>query len=545
MAETLESGSSMQPVIANHPDPDPSEPRSEGRVEIDTSAPFESVREAATRFGGFGFWKPSHLHRIPETPQDDIEEADITQLEAQAGSLENELFVKERETLEVLKELESTKATVEELKSKLQQKEASEKENSGQPAGEILMELNQAKMNLCRTTEDLAGIRASVELLNKKLDDERTALEKACERLAQKSLKVHSLEKEVDGTETRLRFAKENCPENASEILKGVQRLSREAEEFKKMGENASEISKGVQRLSREAEEFKKMGENAKSAVVRAMAEIEDTRNKIKTAEIRLVAARKMKEAARAAEAVALAEIKAVTTGSKNNDVVMISAEEYAYLTQNSKDAEEKARKRVEDAVSRVDEANVSKTEILQKVDKAAKEITTSKRALEEALERVKAANSAKLEAEEALRKWRSDNGQRRRSSSVNNRAKFKNHCPPQHRRETHLMDVNGLNLTKDGLPSVPVLKPTMSIGQILSRKLLLAEESEMAVRRKVSLGQMLGKADNNGESSVSKRKNVGKRLTGKRKKFGFAKFSVLLNKESKKKKKKIALNLR
>ncbi|CAF2123181.1 unnamed protein product [Brassica rapa subsp. narinosa] len=480
MAESPEPVSVTEPGSLN-PDSDLS---FNGRVEIDTSTQFESVREAANRFGGFGFWRPSHNYKPPGAFQENVE-GDIIRLKAQAAELQNDLILKERETLEVVKELETTKATVKERNLKLQKKNEKEllrEEVDGcfKPAGAVLKDLSKAKMNLCKRTVDLAGIRGSVEVLNKKLQEEKAALEKTRERLMKRSLKGETGEMDAFG------------------------------------------MMNEVQRVSSEAQELKRTGESARVEIVKAMAEIEDTREKIKTAKIRLVAARKMKEAARAAEAVAVAEIKAVTGSQKTDEA---------------------------DAMSRV-EANV-----LKKVDETAQEVETSKKAMEEAVEMVDTANATKLEGEETLRNRQLEKGQRRRlSSSVNNTAKFKSRreTTTTTPRTTRLMDVNGLHLTYDDVAvgsssSVPVLKATMSIGQILSKKLLVAEDSDAmnvaSERKKMSLGQMLAKNSNDDEtwSKKSEGKENGKRsLTRKR----FAKIAMLLKKESKNKK-KIALKLR
>jgi hypothetical protein len=98
-----------------------------------------------------------------------------------------------------------------------------------------------------------------------------------------------------------------------------------------------------------------------------------------------------------------------------------------------------------------------------------------------------------------------------------------------------------------------PVLKPTLSIGQILSRKLMMPDEFEGgmingrgSMKRKVSLGQMLGKQNYDPSFEFDRqaeKENGQKQFSPKRKKFGFGRFSLLLTKQQKKK--KPTLNLR
>ncbi|KAK4396045.1 WEB family protein [Sesamum angolense] len=496
-----------------------------GRAEIDTSAPFESVKEAASRFGGMGFWKPIS-HKPPENASEhDGESFDVVKVEEQAAQLERDLITKERETLDVLKELEATKNIVEELKLKLQ-KEAYEinaaltanAHNNGVNSVAEIPEEGE-----CET--DNNGI---VDLYNKEIEKERASLEKTRVRLSSNTSKISGLEEELNQSKQKL------------ELVKGA--------EVQDTSNDPINITRELHKLSSETEQFKQVGEAARLEVQRAMSEIEQTKTRIRTAEIRLRAAKKMKEAARASEAVALAEIKALSNGENKSSTsqcenITLTLEEYSSLISKAREAEQACKGRVEDAMLQIDEANLSKTEILKKVEEATEEVKISKKTLEEALSRVEAANKGKLAVEEALRVWRSEHGHKRRS--IHNSTKFKNPHPSIHRKESRLLDVNGLNLVNEELK--PVLKPTLSIGQILSRKLLLTEEYENGMqteksmgKRKVSLGQMLTKpnADPHPGKKSGKENNE---LPAKRKKFGFARISLLVTKQSKKKKKQTA----
>lgn len=486
----------------------------------------------------------THICKI-SLQKNDLTEDVIASMEKKTEQLQKDLMEKERETLKVLKELETTKIFLDDLKLKIDKEDSEvvlfpeKKSDSTQEVHKktdaedqcpkkikpslhlILMDLKQAKLNL--NSLNLSGIRSSVRVLKDEIDKEKMAMEKTRENIASKCSYISSLGEELSQTDIILQTVKDSGLNDGS-------------------GNHTLQFSRKLHTLRPEAEQFRGTEAVSESEILKMKKEMEQTKYEINTLEVKALAARKVEEAAKekaSKHLATLSEIKAPTDIKiSNNKVtqkpfkVTLPLEDYNVLVHRAQDAERRSRKKIKFAIRQMDEAKKCKMDLLNRSEEADAEIKISRRALSEALQRVDAANKGKLAVETALRKWRSEHGQKRRSS-VCNLPTFKNPHSNNHRRNSKSAEINGSSIIAG--TDTELIMPPLSIGNILSEKLILQSKEvlEMAKKdsiksrpkdlsSKISLGELLKiKHDISSHPQFKSLQTKTDKKT-KKKKFGF-----------------------
>ncbi|KAK9054338.1 hypothetical protein SSX86_025416 [Deinandra increscens subsp. villosa] len=193
--------------------------------DIDTAAPFESVKQAVSKFGGIIDWK---AHKIQTTEKRKHIEQQLEKTNDEIPLMKKKSKAAEEAKMQVLKELDSTKRFIEELKLDLERAQTKEHEakqdselvklrveemeqgitDDSSVAAKTQLEVTQARH--AAAVSELATVKNELENLRKDYDLLLSEKDRAVKRARQAASALKDVEKEVENLTIQLMMNKES-----------------------------------------------------------------------------------------------------------------------------------------------------------------------------------------------------------------------------------------------------------------------------------------------------------------------------------------------
>ncbi|CAN7065685.1 hypothetical protein IGI04_040472 [Brassica rapa subsp. trilocularis] len=181
---------------------------------IDTAAPFESVKDAVSKFGGITDWK---AHKIQTIEKRKTVDQELEKIQEDMPEYKKQAFVAEEAKQQVVMELERTKSVVEELKMELEKAEKEEQqakqdsdlaklrveemEHGIADASSIAVktQLEVAKVRNVSAVSELRVVREEIEMVSNEYESLLKEKEMATKKAEDSVLAAKEVEKQMTG----------------------------------------------------------------------------------------------------------------------------------------------------------------------------------------------------------------------------------------------------------------------------------------------------------------------------------------------------------
>ncbi|WVZ55723.1 hypothetical protein U9M48_006347 [Paspalum notatum var. saurae] len=262
-------------------------------------------------------------------------------------------------------------------------------------------ELEEHRKSIAKVTDELCSLKALSASLKSELNKEKTALKATQQMEAMAFIAIQSLKVDIKTSQQEL------------ESVRGEERQDKTVK-----------LPKVIEDASQETDKAKSVAAKAREELRKTKEEVELQKAALSTTEFRLEAVLRDIEAVRESERLALNTLRALEDSKVavnveqqgSSQMITLDSNDYTSLIHKTRQAEVLVHKEAA-AIAQVEAAKESESRTLSRLNETVKALKEQKQALAAATEQADRANEGKLAMEQELRKWREENGKRRRKA--------------------------------------------------------------------------------------------------------------------------------